>query len=211
MSLYMSSHKKKKSFPFSLFGFISLLGSVGLTVYIWQTGTAAADFFGFGPDDSIRSLLGFSLMVFAFLNYFLSLGIAAEIHGKFKFPLYLVQILFFIMIGTTGYFTNDSIFPDLVNYLMATGFAYFLILMIYLIFQRRAYSRYYSIAVMIITCLPLIPFAYGLYRFIAEGSNDFADSFWAFDNIAIYVLLFTMLFYTIANSFYLFYINRKVY
>ncbi len=211
MSIYFSTHKKKKTFPFSLFGFVALLVWAGLIVYFWQEGFSLNDFLINGPDPSEKNIFGFSIIVSSFLLYFLSLGISREIKSKFKFPLYVVQFLFLVISAVSGYFLSSVIFEDAIKYFMIVGAFYFITILIHFILQHRVYSRYYSRVIMIITVLPVIPFIYYLIRMISGINIALPSTNFSFDNIAFYALLFTLLMYTTVNSFYLTYINRRVY
>lgn len=211
MSFYMASHKKKKKFPFSIFGFAALVEITALVIYFWQSDLNIDTFFTTGPDQEMKNILGFSLIIYSFLIYFLSLGITGEINGRFKIPLYLTQLFFFIMLALCGYFISEPIFEHLITYTLLLGVFYFLTLTIYFLFQRRAYSRYYSYFIMTITSFPLLSFMLGTYLFLIQGKSGFTSEYFSFDNITIYALLFTMLLYTIVNSIYLLYINRRVY
>ena len=211
MSIYFSTHKKKKTFPFSMFGFIALLVWAGLIVYLWKEGFSLNNFLINGPSPEENNIFGFAIIVSSFLLYFLGLGISREIKSKFKFPLYMMQFLFLIISVISGYFLSSIIFLDTIKYFMIVGSLYFITILIYFILQHRVYSRYYSRFIMLITALPIIPFIYYLIRIISGLIISLPSTNFTFDNIAFYTLLFTLLLYNTVNSFYLTYINRKVY
>ncbi|MCK5758144.1 MAG: hypothetical protein KAH14_03550 [Clostridiales bacterium] len=211
MSIYFSTHKKKKTFPFSMFGFATLLVWTGLIVYLWQKGFSINRFLINGPTSDEKDILGFAIIVSSFLLYFLGLGISREIKSKFKFPLYIMQFSFLAISAVSGYFLSSAIFEDTIKYFMITGALYFITILIYFILQHRVYSRYYSRVVMIVTVLPVIPFIYYLIRMISGLRISLPSTNFVFDNIAFYTLLFTLLLYNAVNSFYLTYINRRVY
>lgn len=211
MSIYFSTHKKKKNFPFSLFGFLALLVWTGFVIYILQKGFSLDDFANAPAGSELNNIIGFAIIVSSFLLYFLSIGINREIKSMFKFPLYATQFIFFSLSAIAGYFFSSDVFSDLIDYLMISAVLYYLILLIYFIIQHRIYSRYYSRIIMIITVLPILPFLYGIYGFITGHSLILNAEIFSFDNIIIYALLFTVLLYTFTNSVYLSYINRRVY
>jgi len=211
MSIYFSTHKKKKGFPFSMFGYIALLVWTGLIIYLWQKGFSLTTFLSTGLSSEEESIFGFTLIISSFLLYFLGLGIVSEIKSKFKFPLYLIQFLFLVISAVSGYFMSSDIFIDLINYFIIIGAIYFFILIMYFLLQHRVYSRYNSITMIIITSIPVLPFVYCVARIIAGYQIAFTSRYFSFDNIALYALLFTLLLYTIVNSIYLTYINRRVY
>ncbi len=211
MSIYFSTHKKKKNFPFALFGFLALLVWTGMVIYFLQKGYTLSDFAAADSGSEVKNILGFVIIVSSFLLYLLGLGINRELKTRFKFPLYVMQFIFLALSAISGYFLSSYAFPELMNFLMISATLYYLTLLIYFLLQHRVYSRYFSKTIMIISSLPLIPFIYGVYNFIAGKSMIFTQEPFSFDNFAIYALLFTMLLYTIANSVYLSYINRRVY
>ena len=210
MSIYFSTHKKKKTFPFALFGFIAILFCAGMAIYLMQKGFTIRDFAseGYAADD--RNLVGFAMIVTSFLIYFLGLGINREIKTKYKFPLYAAHFIFLGVSATAGYFMTSYLFPDLMKYLIITGNIYFAVLIIYFLLQHRIYSRYFSRTIIILTSLPVIPFLYAVYKLIAGTTLILSTDLTGFDNIVIYTLLLTMLLYTAVNSVYLSYINRRV-
>ena len=211
MSIYFSTHKKKKNFPFALFGFLALLVWTGMFFYLLQKGYTISDLATASQESEVENIIGFVIIVSSFLLYFLSLGIIREIKSKFKFPLYAFQFIFLALSAISGYFLSSYIFPELINYLLLSAALYYFTLIIYFILQHRIYSRYFSRVIMILSSLPLIPFLFGIYNFITGKSMIFTPNAFSFDNIALYALLFTMLLYTGANSIYLSYINRRVY
>jgi len=211
MRIYFSTHKKKKTFPFSMFGYIALLVWTGLVLYLWQKGFLLNNLLINGPSIEEKNIFGFAIIVSSFLLYFLGLGISREIKSKFKFPLYMIQFLFLVISAVSGYFLSSQIFENTIKYFMIIGVIYFITVIIYFILQHRVYSRYYSRIVMIITSLPVIPFLYYLIRLISGSKISLSSTNFAFDNIALYTLLFTLLLYNTVNSIYLTYINRRVY
>jgi len=211
MSIYFSTHKKKKNFPFALFGFLALLVWTGMFFYLLQKGYTISDLANTSQESEVENIIGFVIIVSSFLLYLLSLGIIREIKTRFKFPLYVFQFVFLGLSAISGYFLSSYVFPELINYLMISAALYYLTLLIYFILQHRVYSRYFSRSIMIISSLPLIPFLFGIYTFITGNSMIFTPNPFSFDNIVVYALLFTMLLYTGANSVYLSYINRRVY
>ena len=210
MSIYFSTHKKKKTFPFSMFGFAALLVWAGLIIYLWQKGFTITNFLNNGPTADEKNILGFAIIVSSFLLYFLGLGISREIKSKFKFPLYIMQFLFLVISAVSGYYLSSFVFENIIKYFMIIGAIYFITILIYFILQHRVYSRYYSRVVMIVTVLPLIAFLYYIVIIVLGNKISFVNNF-AFDNIAFYTLLFTLLLYNTVNSIYLNYINRRVY
>ena len=211
MSLYFSTHKKKKTFPFTMFGFIAILVWTGLIIYLWQKDFSFDSFLINGPTSDEKNILGFVIILSSFLLYFLGLGISREIKLKFKFPLYLMQFLFLVISAVSGYFLSSAIFEDTIKYFIIIGALYFITILIYFLLQHRVYSRYYSRVLMIVTVLPVIPFIYYLIRMISGLQISLPTTNLTFDNIAFYTLLFTLLLYNTVNSFYLTYINRRVY
>ena len=125
MGVYFSSHRKKKNFPYSLFGFLALAVFAGLILYLSISGKSLTGFFTNGPDETITGLTGIALIVMSSLIYLLSIGIVAEIHGKLKSPLYLLQFVYFALAGTSGYFIGTSSFGTFIVFMMAAGFLYF--------------------------------------------------------------------------------------
>lgn len=211
MSIYFSTHKKKKIFPFALFGYAFLLVWTGLIIYLWQAGFNFSDFFTTWSEKSFVGLIGIAIIVSAFLIFLLSLGIIRELKSKFKFALYLMQFLFLIITCASGYFLDDMIFSDIIKYFFFIGAAYFIILIIYYVIQHKIYSKYYSNTIMIISATPVVPFLYFASKIIAGSDIVLSRGLMSFDNIALYALLFTMLLYDAVNSAYLSYINRRVY
>ncbi len=211
MSIDFSSFKKKKQFPFFLFGYALLLVWTGLILYLLHNGFSLETFLEFGPDLIQTNAFGFSILISSFLLYLLSLGIIREVKLKFKFPLYIMQFVFFISIAVFGYYLTSARLSDLYNYLMIAGALYHLILLTYLLLQHRVYSRYYSFTALVFSSLPAIPFLYGVYVFITGAYPGISPDLLNINNIAKFVLLFTLLLYTVVNSVYLNYINRKVF
>lgn len=211
MSIYFSTHKKKKTFPFAMFGYTALLVWTGLFLYLWQKGFSFNNFLINGPNADEKNILGFAIIVSSFLFYFLGLGIAREIKSKFKFPLYMMQFLFLTISVVSGYFISSIIFIDTIKYFMIIGALYFITLIVYLALQHRVYSRYYSRIVIVITSLPVLPFLYYLFRLVFGHNIIIASKTFSFDNMVLYTLLFTLLLYNTVNSIYLTYINRRVY
>ena len=211
MSIYFSTYKRKKTFPFSMFGFIALLVWAGLIVYLCRKGFSFNNFLINGLSQEEENIFGFIIIVSSFLLYFLGFGISREIKSKFKLPLYTLQFLFFIISVVLGYFISSVIFLNTIKYFMILGSLYFFTILIYFLFQHRVYSRYYSRVIMLITVLPVIPFLYYLIRIFSGIIISLPSADFTFDNMAFYTLLFTMLLYNTVNSFYLSYINRKVF
>lgn len=211
MSFYFSTYKKKKIFPFSVFGYLAALVWTGLIIYFLQKGYSVSDLFASGTESNAKDLIGFSIIVSSFLIYFLNIGVTREIKTNFKFPLYLMQFLFLVISAASGYFLTSVILEDLIVFLVIIGTANYLTLIIYFLLQHRVYSRYYSFTVMIISSLPIIPFLYGIIKMIFNSPFKLSGSQFSFDNIALYVLLFTLLLYTTVNSIYMSYINRRVF
>ncbi|MDX1358247.1 MAG: hypothetical protein R3232_05405 [Clostridia bacterium] len=210
MSIYFSTHKKKKTFPFALFGFIAILFCAGMAIYLMQKGVNISYFTSEGYAVDEMNLVGFAMIVTSFLIYILGLGINREIKTKYKFPLYAAHFIFLGISATAGYFMSSYLFPDLMKYLIITGNIYFAFLIIYFLLQHRIYSRYFSRTIMVLTSLPIIPFLYGVYKLITGATLVLSTDVAGFDNIVIYTLLLTMLLYTAVNSVYLSYINRRV-
>lgn len=211
MSIYFTNHKKKKNFPHGIFGMLLLLYWAGLAIYLWQTGFSIQELFSGAPESSRAGLLGFSMIISSFLFFFMSLGIARELKVKLKSFLYIILFLQLVMTSFLGYFFNDTLMHELIMYHLAVQTSYFLILSIYFLRQHRVYSRYFSRIIMVISALPLLPNAYFLYKAIAGINFNFTGAFLGFDNMVLYVLLCTMLLYVAVNSFYLSYINRRVF
>lgn len=211
MSFYFSTYKKKKLFPFSVFGYIAVLVWTGLIIYFFNEDYTFSDVIGTGSRTQAINLVGFSIIVSSFLLFFLNLGISREIKSKFKFPLYLMQFLFLLISAFSGYYFISDIFGDLVKYFIIIGALNSLTLIIYFIIQQRIYSKYNSIPIMIISSFPLIPFTIWITKILLTIPIELSASGLSFDNMVLYVLLFTLLLCTLVNSIYLSYINRRVF
>ncbi|MBN2558508.1 MAG: hypothetical protein JXB33_07135 [Clostridia bacterium] len=161
--------------------------------------------------DGHVAAIGFAMTVYSFLLYILSIGIAREIKVKYKSPLFIFQLIFFMLTGICGYTLNTVFVSEVAAYLFLSGLIYFTLAGIYFLIQKRIYSRYFSRMMMAATSLPAIPFAFFSYIYLFTDRPAFSSSAALLEIIFSVILLVLILLYNVTNMVYLFYIGRRVY
>ncbi len=209
MSLYMSAHKKKKSFPFAYFGFAAIVSSIILFFYSMGSGVAVYDFINGSLGQRLPVETGIATVVLPFLLCIFGLGVIKELKAGFKAVLYLLHFVFFILLSVSGYFMGNPAFEPMMLVSTAAGLLYFLLLGIYIFVLNKTSSRYRSLVVSILTVIPVIPLAFAFYIEAAEPVSIFTMDLSAFGRLAGSAFLVSLFIYTLSNSIYLEYVNRK--
>lgn len=210
MSLDFSSHRRKRSFPYSLFGFATVLSAAVLLYLFFSSGGTLDEFLSFDFSYIGLTYLGFSMIVLGFTSFVQSLGIISKIKADFRVFLHIARTVSFIGIALAGYFINTQDFPLFAKICIITSLVYSVFLMFFFFNQRKGVSSYGSRTMMIISIFPLVPLAYFAIRIFSNGFEFFINSLSTADFYAKLILLVSVIIKLLMNSIYLIYVNRKV-
>ena len=210
MSLDFSFHRRKRNFPFPLFGFAATLGLSVLIFIFISGGNDISRLFSISSEDPLTEAFGYILMLSGFLAYMLSLGIISDIKADFKFILYISRFSVFIFLFLAGYFINSSDLPYFINGIFISVILNKILLLIFFFYQKRTSSSYSSRIMMLVTTIQLVPAVYIPYRIFTIGPMTFLSSGITSDVIAKATLAVLVYISLAANSIYILYVNRKV-
>lgn len=210
MSLDLSFHRRKRSFPFSLFG---LAAAIGFAVVIVTHTINKSGFYLLDIQNNnflFSEVIAYTLMISAFLTFMLSIGLISKLNTDFKFILYITRVFIFVFVFLSGYFIDLPEFSIFIKPAFISIIVYQFLLMIFFISQKRFSSRYSSRIIMILSISYIIPLTYITYRIFTIGFYSFFNTSLLIDTISL--IIFAVLFYVslTVNSIYLIYINRKV-
>lgn len=210
MSLDFSFHRRRRNFPFPLFGFAATLGLAVLFVLFLYEGNEFLDLFILTVNDSITVSVGYVLMISGFLSYMLGLGLIADIKADFKFLLHLTHFAVFAFVFLTGYFINSTQLDIFISGLFVSIIVKDIFLLIFFLFQKRTSSSYSSRIMMAVTTISLLPAVYITFRIFTIGPLETLGSNLLADMISKILLVVLIYISVSANSLYIQYINRKV-
>ncbi|HPJ22546.1 MAG TPA: hypothetical protein PLH18_09375, partial [Clostridia bacterium] len=92
MSLDFSTHRRKRSFPFPLFGMAAAAGMAALIFIFLIEGNDIMGLLSFDPSGPYAKPVAYTLMLGGFLAYMLGVGLISDIKADFKFLLHILQL-----------------------------------------------------------------------------------------------------------------------
>ncbi len=205
MQLDFRTHKKSKSFPFPLFGWLFLLSLVGVFIYLTINNVNLRDVFSQSSDVIYLNVFYFTSIILHTLFSIFSVGIIKQLRTNLKYLLYIALFIFFICGILSGYFYNTTAIFTLQKYCYLSALLYFIIYLITFVFQNISFSKYISKIVFIFSIIPIFPLL--LMNFIVLTDGLLTDLNFLNAN---YVYLATLLLYVGSNSFYLTLITRRI-
>ncbi|MBN1624650.1 MAG: hypothetical protein JXN10_11775 [Clostridia bacterium] len=210
MSFDFSFHRRRRNFPFPMFGFAATIGlTVFLLIFLIE-GNNFFDLFTLSVNDEITDSVGYVLMITGFLSYMLGLGLIADIKADFKLILHFTHLAVFAFIFSTGYFIASEQLYIFIYGLFISLLANNTFLLIFFFYQKRTASSYSSRSMMAVTTISIFPAIYITYRVFTAGPLEFLGSSLLADMIAKILLVILAYISVFANSVYILYINRKV-
>jgi len=210
MSLDFSTHRRKRSFPFPLFGMAAAAGMAALIFLFLIEGNDIIGLLAFDSSGPYAKPVAYTLMLGGFLAYMLGIGLISDIKADFKFLLHILQLSVFLFVFLTGYFIESEISSFFVKCLFVSLVAHNVFLIIFFLYQKKTSSSYGSRIMMLITTLKVLPSIYITVRIFSAGVMVFVKSSDLMDLIAKASLLILVFASVSVNSIYILYINRKV-
>ena len=144
MSLDFSLHRRKRNFPFPLFGIAATIGLAVLLLMFLTSGNKFTELFSLNKNDTLIEPIGYVLMISGFLSYMLGLGLIADIKADFKFLLHLSHLTVFTFVFLTGYFISSENITFFINGIFATVIIDNIFLLVFFLYQKRTSSSYSS-------------------------------------------------------------------
>jgi hypothetical protein len=192
MSLDFSSHRRKRSFPYSLFGFATVI-SAALLLYLFFSKNGTIDrLITLDFNEVEMTYLGFSMIVLGFTSFMLSLGTIANIKADFRIFLHLTRTLSFFGIALAGYFLKTPEFPLLAKICIIASLVYHIFLIFFFFNQKKGVSSYGSRIMMAVSVFPTIPLTYSIIRVFSVGFENLLTSTTGLDYYAKLLLFITI-------------------
>lgn len=205
MQLDFRTHKKSKSFPYPLFGWLFILSLIGVFIYLTIYDVSLKGILLQSINVQYLNIYYFTSIILHALFSIFSIGIIKQLRTNIKYILYISLFVFFICGIISGYLYNTSLIFMLQKYCYISSFIYFIIYLITFIFQNTSFSRYISKIVFILSILPIVPLLIMNYIVLSGGLITDMN----FIN-ANYIYFATLFIYIISNTIYLYTITRRV-
>lgn len=205
MQLDFRTHKKSKSFPFPLFGWLYLLSFIGVFIYLTINNVNLQSILLQSSDILYLNVFYFTSIILHTLFFIFSIGIIKQLRSNLKYLLYITLFIFFLCGILSGYFYNTTAIFILHKYCYISSLLYFIIFLMTFLFQNTSFSIYVNKIIFIFSILPIIPLL--LMNYLIFTGSLFTDI--SFIN-ANYIYFASLLLYVGSNSFYLTAITRRV-
>jgi len=210
MSLDFSFHRRRRSFPFPVFGLAAAIGWTALIIYYFFDGNSFTALLTFSFNVPVRDYFALGIMISSFLVFMMNIGVISLIRADFRFVLNILSFAMFASCFAVGYTAADSSFSSLVTIALLAFIVYRLLALLYLFLQQRGASGYRSITVIVVSSASILPAAFLIYRIYLSGATQMLESSNALDLTAKGLLLGLTILTIYINSIYMIYINRKV-
>ncbi|MFO7636007.1 MAG: hypothetical protein R6W96_01700 [Clostridia bacterium] len=157
--MFFEVHRKKKSFPFVVFGVIGILLPVSYFLFLLLQSVDMRELFREDAASIYEDLLNITIIFTGFCLMLFSFGITKRLHTRPGGFIYLAQAVFYLLVSLVGYFGNMPYKEEILRYTIGAGFVYFLLLLTGFVFSNKGKSDYESLPMMVLSLLPLIPFS----------------------------------------------------
>lgn len=209
MSLYMSSHRRRKKFPYAYFGYAAIISALVLLAYALSSDVPFPDILNGSLKDHMPVENGIAATVLPVLSGIMGIGVVSAIKANFKAIPFILHFAFFLLLSFAGFVGGNGSFEILDSLLSAVGVLYFLVLGLFMFLFNNADSKYSSVTVAVSGVIPLIPFSLRFYMAVAAPASVFTIDASIFGEIINIMLIVSLFLYTAANSAYLAHVDRK--